>query len=164
MFGRYPVVLFYAVSAAAAVCGLVFLGFSIFAKAPGLSVSLNAALRLLLIPPGLIYGTLFVLTLFTLLADRRYIKIPFAEKLAVQFFNPLYMLGYARIYIAALFTSYDYFKWEPTDRVPFEAKAADNTGEPADIGDEPPDKRIEVNGEENNEPRGEDTADGQIKD
>ena len=108
---------FYGVSAAAMVFGIVSVGFSLF----GNTASLTAALLLALIPLSLIYGSQFVFTLLTLIADRRNIKIPLHEKLAVLFFNPIYMFGYFRIFITAFVTKYDYFKWKATDRIPFEA-------------------------------------------
>ena len=115
LYGRIPIFALYGACAAAMICGFVALGFSIFG-----AVSLSAALRLALIPLSFIYWSSFLFTLLTLIADRRVIKIPLREKLAVLFFNPVYTFSYFRIFTVAFTTSYDYFKWETTDRVPFE--------------------------------------------
>jgi len=117
MYSTYPAYAFFGVSAAAMIFGIVAIGFSLFGNA----VSLMAALRMALLPLAFIYGVLFVFTLMTLIADWRNIKIPLHEKLALLFFNPINMIGYFRVFITAFVTSYDYFKWESTERVPFEA-------------------------------------------
>jgi len=116
MYGTYPAYAFFGVSAVAMIFGIVTLGLWLF----GNVVSLMTALRMTLIPLVFIYGALFAFTLLTLIVDWRNTKISLREKLALLFFNPLYTLGYFRIFIAAFMTSYDYFKWEPTDRIPFE--------------------------------------------
>ena len=117
MYLTYPAYTFFGVSVVAIIFGVVAVGFSLF----GNTVSLVAALRMALIPFALICATLFAFTLLPLIADWRNMKIPLHEKLAVLFFNPIYMLAYFRVFAAAFTTSYDYFKWEPTDRVPFES-------------------------------------------
>jgi cellulose synthase/poly-beta-1,6-N-acetylglucosamine synthase-like glycosyltransferase len=118
LYSTHPPYAFFGVSAVAMLCGLAALCFSLF----GASVSLTSAVRLTLIPLSLVYGSLFVYTLLALIVDWRNIKIPLHEKLAVLFLNPLYTLGYLRIFIAAFATDYDYFKWQATERVPFEAE------------------------------------------
>jgi cellulose synthase/poly-beta-1,6-N-acetylglucosamine synthase-like glycosyltransferase len=116
MYSTYPAYAFFAVSAVAMIFGIGVACFSLFGNA----VSLATALRMMLTPLAFVYGAFFAFTLITLIADWRNIKIPIHEKLAVLFFNPIYMLGYFRIFIAVLFTNQDYFKWEPTGRIPFE--------------------------------------------
>ncbi|MCL2442611.1 MAG: glycosyltransferase [Treponema sp.] len=117
LYGAYPLGAFFVVSAIAIIFGITAVGFSLFGNA----VSLAEALRMALIPFSFIYASLFVFTLLTLIVDWHYIKIPLREKLALQFFNPIYTLEYYPIAITAFTTSYDYFKWENTDRIPFEA-------------------------------------------
>ena len=114
----YPVYAFFAVSAAAIIFGLVTFIFSLYSN----TINHAAALYLVLIPLLFIYGSLFVFTLITLIVDWHNIKIPLHEKLAVLVFNPIYLFGFARIIIASFLTSYDYYKWEYTDRIPFEMK------------------------------------------
>ena len=116
LYSTYPAYAFFGVSAMAMLFGIVAAGFSLF----GNTVSLAAALPMTLLPFALIFGVLFALTLVTFIVDWRNIKIPIGEKLVVLFFNPLYVLGYFRIFIAAFMTSYDYFKWEHTERIPFD--------------------------------------------
>jgi len=117
MYSTFPAYTFFGVSVAAMIFGIVAIGLSLF----GNTVSLAAALPMALLPLALIYGVLLAFTLVTIVADWRNIKIPFHEKLVLLFFNPVYMLGYFRIFITAFFVGIDYFKWEPTDRIPFEA-------------------------------------------
>ena len=116
LYSTYPAYAFFGASGAAVIFGMISAGFSIF----GNTVGLAAALRMVLLPSAFVYGTLFIFTLVTIIADWRNIKIPLREKLAVLFFNPIYMLGYFRVFITAFSTSYDYFKWESTERIPFE--------------------------------------------
>jgi cellulose synthase/poly-beta-1,6-N-acetylglucosamine synthase-like glycosyltransferase len=116
MYSTFPAYAFFAVSAVAMIFGIVTVWISIL----GGAVSLATALRMVLVPFAFVYGTFLGFTLMTLLADWRNIIIPLHEKMTVLFFNPIYMLGYFRIFIAVLFTSPDYFKWEPTGRIPFE--------------------------------------------
>ncbi|MCL2655101.1 MAG: glycosyltransferase family 2 protein [Coriobacteriia bacterium] len=117
MYSTYPAYVFFGVSAVASLFGMVALGSAFFAH----QVNLVMALRLTLIPLAFIYGVLFVFTLVTLAADWSSVKIPLHKKLTVLFANPLYMLGYFRIFITAFVTGNDYFSWEVADRVPFEA-------------------------------------------
>ena len=116
LYSTYPAYAFFGVSAVAMIFGIIAVGFSIF----GNTVSLAATLRMVLFPFAFIYGTLFLLTLISLIVDWHNIKIPLYEKLAVLFFCPIYTLGYFRVFLTAFLTSYDYFKWESTDRIPFE--------------------------------------------
>ncbi|MDR0812500.1 MAG: glycosyltransferase [Oscillospiraceae bacterium] len=116
MYSTYPAYTFFGVSAVATIFGIVTTVFSLLGKA----VTLATALRMALVPLAFIYGTLFAFTLAALLADWRNIKIPLHEKLTVLFFNPIYMFGYSRIFITAFLTNFDYYKWEPTVRIPFE--------------------------------------------
>ena len=116
LYSTYPAYSFFAVSVIAMIYGMVAVGFSVFDD----SVNIVTALQITLLPLLLIYAVLFAFTLMPLIADWRNIKIPFHEKMMVLFFNPMYMFAYFRIFIVAFFTSYDYFKWESTDRVPFE--------------------------------------------
>ena len=116
LFSTYPAYAFFGVSAVAMVFGIIAVGFSLFGNA----VNLAAALSMALFPLSFIYGVIFIFTLITLIADWRNIRIPLHEKLTILFFNPIYSLGYFRIFIIAFLTRYDYFKWEPTYRIPFE--------------------------------------------
>ena len=113
----YPAYAFFAVSAVLMIFGLFTFVFSYFSN----TISHAAALPVL-IPFLFIYGSLFAFTLITLIVDWRNIKIPLHEKLAVLIFNPIYLFDFFHIFIAAFLTSYDYFKWESTNRIPFEAK------------------------------------------
>ena len=115
----YPAYAFFAVSAAVMIFGLTAFVFSLSNS----TVNSSETLHLALIPLLYIYGSLFTLTLISLIVDWRNMKIPLYEKLAVLIFNPIYLFDFARIIIAALITSYDYYKWENTDRIPFEKKA-----------------------------------------
>ena len=116
VFSTYPAYAFFAVSALAIIFGMVSVCFSLF----GNSVSLASALSLALTPLLIIYVILFVYTFITLIVDWRNMKFPLCEKLAVLFFNPVYLFDFSRIVITAFLTSYDYFKWENTDRIQFE--------------------------------------------
>jgi len=116
LYGTYPAYGFFIVSAVLLVFGLTSL---IISYIKNEALALMLALRVTLIPIGAIYGVLFLFTLLSMIVGWRNIKITFSEKLALIFFNPLYMLTYTRIFIMAFFTPYDYFKWEKTDRIAF---------------------------------------------
>jgi len=125
LYSTYPGYAFLVVSAIVMIFGIVTIGFSLFGNA----VNIATALYMAILPLALICAVLFAFTLITLLADWRTIKIPILEKLVVLFFNPFYSLAYIRIFIAAFFTSYDYFKWESTNRVPFETASEKTEGQ-----------------------------------
>ena len=116
VFSTYPAYAFFAVSAVTIIFGIVTVCFSLF----GNTVSHASALYLTLTPLFFIYVSLFAFTLVALIVDWRNMKFPLHEKLAVLFFNPIYLLDFSRIVITAFLTSYDYFKLENTDRIQFE--------------------------------------------
>ena len=119
LISPYPAYAFFAGSAVMMIICLIAAGFSLLTN----SINLTMILHIALFPFSFVYGVLFIFTLITLIADWRYIKIPFHEKLTVLFFNPIYMLGYFRVFIAAFFTNFYYFKWEPTERILYPDKA-----------------------------------------
>ncbi|MCL2331876.1 MAG: glycosyltransferase [Actinomycetia bacterium] len=112
LFATFPPYAFFAVSAVAMIFGFVALASSLLFGTVGLA----PALRMVLLPFLFIYGVLFVYTLVPLFVDRAQVKISWPEKIAVLFGNPLYTLGYFRIFLTAFVTSDDHFAWESTAR------------------------------------------------
>jgi len=115
LYNGYPISAFFIVSLVATIFGAVSLVVALFTSAFSWQLALFAAL----IPLGAMYGVVFLFMLITLIVDWRNIKIPFFEKLLLLFFNPIYLLSYFRIFIAAFLTPYNHFKWEVTARIPF---------------------------------------------
>jgi fatty acid desaturase len=61
------------------------------------------------------YVTLFILTAFCLIVDRKYIKCSVWKKIAILFAHPLFYMGYFYISLEALFFHKEE-KWEPVER------------------------------------------------
>ena len=118
LYSTYPAYAFYGISTVAMIFGIVTIGFSLFSNTTNLSLA--TSLPMAMLPLAFIYGSLFVFTLITLLAGWRNMKISLFKKMVVLFFNPIYMMGYFRVFVTVFLTSYDYFKWENTKRIPFE--------------------------------------------
>jgi len=112
IIGTYPAYAFFAISAVAILFGLFDVVISLATGSPGI----GPALRMLLMPLGLVYGALLLFTLISVVAEWPNMKITPFEKAMVLLVGPGYLLGYSRIFLTSFFTGDDSIPWVPTDR------------------------------------------------
>jgi len=65
---------------------------------------------------GVIYFSFFLMTVFAVIIDHKYIKIPWYEKILLCFIHPLFYMGYIKIVFKA-FLNLNTSKWEVIERV-----------------------------------------------
>lgn len=117
LFSLLPVYIFAGLSLVLGVIGLLASGaYAIFFQPlawPILRVALTAF--------GLVYGTLVLYTILTLLVDPKAIKMSFGEIIAVILLNPFVLSEFVFIFIR-IFTTSDDLEWDNVDRIAYTPK------------------------------------------
>lgn len=80
---------------------------------PGIYLS---TLRNAIVSFGVIYFSFFIMTVFAVIIDHKYIKIPWYEKIMLCFIHPFFYMGYIKIVFKAFF-NLNTSKWEVIERV-----------------------------------------------
>jgi cellulose synthase/poly-beta-1,6-N-acetylglucosamine synthase-like glycosyltransferase len=116
LYGLVPVYIFFGISVAVALIGIVSALVLFILKNPVWILALQKGVYAL----ALVYLVLWVYTLIGLVIDREMMKMTFMEKLTVLFVNPIFFSEYLPIFIKA-FTKDDDFSWEKVDRIVFDS-------------------------------------------